>query len=104
MDNAYRRSRLRTGDLLFSIRGTVGRTALVPDLLELANITQDTARIGIAKGDTHFVRYFLETDKVQRFLKVHTLGVAVQGINLRDVRRIPLMLPPFPSNAKSPGF
>jgi type I restriction enzyme S subunit len=29
------------------------------------------------------------------FINVHTLGVAVQGINLRDVRRIPVAVAPF---------
>ena len=28
------------------------------------------------------------------FIATHTLGVAVQGINLRDVRRIPMAAPP----------
>lgn len=28
-----------------------------------------------------------------RFIATHTLGVAVQGINLRDVRRIPIAVP-----------
>jgi type I restriction enzyme S subunit len=44
--NEYRRSSLRPGDLLMSIRGHVGRFAFVPDWLEGANITQDSARLG----------------------------------------------------------
>lgn len=93
IDREYSRSRLRAGDLLFTIRGTVGRMALVPDQLEGANITQDTARLSIKFTDARFVRACLAVGVSSRFIAVNTLGVAVQGINLRDVRRIPLPRP-----------
>lgn len=93
IDREYSRSKLVAGDLLFSIRGTVGRTAIVPKQLEGANITQDTARLAIKSSDARFVRYCLSMQVAGRFISVHTLGVAVQGMNLRDVRRIPLPKP-----------
>src|SRR5437870_5197303 len=62
IDEAYFRSRVRPGDLLFTIRGTVGRTALVPPTLEAANITQDTARIALSDSDPRFVRRWLEME------------------------------------------
>lgn len=96
IDREYSRSRLLEGDLLFTIRGTVGRTAFVPATLNAANITQDTARIAIRGIDPRFVRAYLHTQIATRFISIHTLGVAVQGINLRDVRRIPIAKPnPF---------
>jgi len=55
MDEAYRRSRVTTGDLLFSIRGTVGRMAFVPQELDGANITQDTARVSIGEANPLFI-------------------------------------------------
>jgi type I restriction enzyme S subunit len=93
LDLEYKRSRLKAGDLLFTIRGSVGRTAFVPAQLEDANITQDTARIGISGVDARFVREYLAMLLPVRFIATHTLGVAVQGINLRDVRRIPIAVP-----------
>ena len=93
IDNLYRRSKTLTGDLLFTIRGTVGRMAFVPEQLEGANITQDTARIGVVHGDPRFLRGYLTMPEPMRFVAVHTLGVAVQGINLGDVRRIPIAFP-----------
>jgi type I restriction enzyme S subunit len=94
IDNEYRRSRVKIGDLLFTIRGTVGRMAAVPPQLENANITQDTARIAVMGANVSFIRQYLGMPEPQRFIGVHTLGVAVQGINLRDVRRIPIATPP----------
>lgn len=93
IDQEYKRSRLKSGDLLFTIRGSVGRTAFVPEQLENANITQDTARIGVLGADARFVREYLAMAVPVRFIAIHTLGVAVQGINLRDVRRIPIAVP-----------
>jgi type I restriction enzyme, S subunit len=94
IDQEYRRSRLRPGDLLFTIRGTVGRTAFVPECLDQANITQDTARIGVISTNPTFVREYLRMAVPSAFIDTHTIGVAVKGINLRDVRRIPIALPP----------
>jgi type I restriction enzyme S subunit len=35
-----------------------------------------------------------------KFITCHTLGVAVQGINLRDVRRIPVAFPPIEEQSR----
>ena len=93
ISNAYKRSLLRAGDLLMSIRGHVGRLALVPKELEGANITQDTARFAIAGADPVFVRECLRTPGFQRWMAKHTKGVAVRGINLGDVKQMPVIVP-----------
>jgi type I restriction enzyme S subunit len=93
IDKEYRRSRVKEGDLLFSIRGTVGRMAFVPRTLDGANITQDTARIAVTGANARFVAHYLGTPLAVTFIELHTIGQAVKGINLRDVRRIPLLLP-----------
>lgn len=93
IDAAYTRSRLKPGDILLTIRGTVGRRAMVPDELAAANITQDTARVGIRSGSPAFYYHYLGTAPARRHLSINTLGVAVQGINLRDVRTTPVPVP-----------
>jgi type I restriction enzyme S subunit len=93
IDREYRRSRLKTGDVLFTIRGTVGRVAMVPAQLENANITQDTARIDLVGVDNNFASLYFETDSATRFFEINTLGVAVQGINLGELRKLPIPIP-----------
>jgi type I restriction enzyme S subunit len=101
INREYRRSRLRAGDLLLSIRGRVGRTAVVPDELDGANITQDTARLAArSEEDTIFLRGCIETPGMQRLLRRLTKGGAVKGINLGDVRRLPVPLPPTRDRAR----
>ncbi|WP_164103216.1 restriction endonuclease subunit S [Candidatus Laterigemmans baculatus] len=94
IDLEYRRSRLAPGDLLFTIRGTVGRMAFVPSQLDQANITQDTARVALVRCNPLFVREYLNMPGPRSFIETHTVGVAVRGINLRDLRRVPIALPP----------
>ena len=89
IESKYKRSRVKEGDLLFSIRGSVGRTAFVPKELVDANITQDTARISVSKDyNPHYVRMALEYDTVQQSISEHVRGVAVKGISLAELREI----------------
>ena len=89
IEKDYKRSRLIPGDLLFSIRGTVGRMAFVPETLEGAQITQDTARLTIGSNfDPRYVRYMLESPNTVSQVKANTMGLAVQGINLGDLRKV----------------
>lgn len=97
ISDAYKRSLLKPDDVLLSIRGHVGRVAIVPYELADANITQDTARLAAARTIVPlFLREYLRTDFIQRWMDRHTKGVAVQGINLGDVKKIPIHLPPLP--------
>lgn len=93
IDEEFRRSRLRAGDLLFSIRGHVGRTAVVPLELDGANITQDTARLALRGADPEFVREWLATPFAQLWMRQRTKGAAVKGLNLGDLRLLPVPMP-----------
>jgi type I restriction enzyme S subunit len=87
IDNNYKRSRLRAGDLLISIRGSIGRMAEVPENLENANITQDTARLSIKKEyNKVFIRGVLESHPLQYDMEKNIRGVAVKGINIGYLR------------------
>lgn len=90
----YKRSMLKVGDLLISIRGHVGRMAIAPLECDGANITQDTARLAITEANTEFVKAQLETESARHWMKKRTKGAAVKGINLGDLRLFPLILPP----------
>lgn len=94
MDEEFKRSRLRIGDLLLSIRGTVGRLVVVPRELENANITQDSARLSVQpQVNAAFVLWVLRSDLVQQRMRGAVKGVAVRGINIGDVRALQVPLP-----------
>lgn len=91
----YKRSVLLEGDLLLSIRGHVGRLAMVPSKVAGANITQDTARLAITGAEPAYVLECLRSTEIQRWMAVFIKGAAVRGINLTDVKKIPVPLPPL---------
>ena len=90
LEAKYARSRVKEGDLLYSIRGTVGRTAFVTKELEGANITQDTARLSVdaKRYDANYVRYALGYDSVRIEIEKQIKGVAMKGISLSELREI----------------
>lgn len=93
----YHRSALRVGDVLLSIRGTVGRVCRVPQGLDGANITQDTARISVHKQIlADYVEIYLRCASVQHRLTEAMKGVAVRGVNIGDVRALQVAVPPRP--------
>lgn len=96
IDAEYRRSRLRAGDLLISIRGTIGRLAWVPATLGGANITQDTARLSLRKeNNPNYIRAMLGSQFVRRQIAEFTTGLAVQGINIGELRRLKIPMVPI---------
>lgn len=91
----YGRAALSGGDILLGIiRAT--KVAIVPPTLEGANITQGTARFRPARGiDTAFLAGFLSTPEAQSRLHAMYRGIDMPGLNLRDVRRLPVPLAPI---------
>ena len=96
IDKAYARSRLRTGDILLSIRGTVGRLCKIPPELNEANITQDSARLSIQSVvNSDYICWFLKAMPTQKRMQNAIKGVAIRGINIGDVRALQIALPPY---------
>jgi type I restriction enzyme S subunit len=88
---------LEPGDLLMSIRGSYGGVALVPDEIAGANITQDSARIApMPEVNRLYLLHMLRSPVCQRFFARVAKGAAVQGVNIGDLRRTPIALPPLP--------
>lgn len=90
----YVRSRLRSGDLVYSIRGSIGEVEMVPPELEGANLTQDAARI--AYRDTvcgKWLLYALKSNAVFFQLDAGALGATIKGINIRDLKRASIPVP-----------
>ncbi|WP_157351910.1 restriction endonuclease subunit S [Aliarcobacter butzleri] len=94
IDSEYKRSRLKTGDIVIAIRGTIGRVAIVPSSLNGANITRDVARIRVDDPDKRDYIYFYLTSKVaEDHLRDNNIGQAVKGINIKDLKKLPIFIP-----------
>jgi len=92
----YARARLREGDIVYSIRGTIGDAELVPAELTGANITQDVARISPRRDvDGRWLLYATKSRPVFAQLEQLSLGAAVRGINIFDLKRAKVPTPPI---------
>ncbi|MFC7137295.1 restriction endonuclease subunit S [Halobaculum litoreum] len=93
--NQYSRSELDAGDLVYEIRGSVGRVVKIPPELEGANLTQDTARISPKEHiDPDWLQYALQSEPFRQQMDLVSRGATVQGVNLYDLRRGIIPVPP----------
>jgi type I restriction enzyme S subunit len=98
IEREYRRSRLLPGDLVMAIRGSVGAVQMIPpDAPPLLNVTRDAARISLApeKVRPGYVMYQLRGPRIQSWLRERMLGSAVKGINIGDLKRLPILVCSF---------
>ncbi len=95
IESGYARSRLRGGDLVYAIRGSIGEVAIVPAEIEGANLTQDAARIAYTPSTHGFwLLHALKSTVVFAQLEAGALGATIRGINIRDLKRASIAVPP----------
>jgi type I restriction enzyme S subunit len=96
IESRYARSRLVAGDIVFAIRGGVGAAELVPPELSGANLTQDAARVAAGSGvHPQWLVHALRAPIFQEHVKSQVVGATVRGINIRDLKRIEVVVPPL---------
>ncbi|GAB3802871.1 restriction endonuclease subunit S [Micromonospora zhanjiangensis] len=94
IESRYAKSRLRGGDLVIAIRGSVGEVARVPDELAGANLTQDAARISPARDiDPDWLELILQAPSISAEIQARITGATVKGINIWDLKRIMIPTP-----------
>jgi type I restriction enzyme, S subunit len=94
IESGYARSRLRGGDLVYAIRGSIGEVASVPGELEGANLTQDAARVAYTRSIYGpWLLYALKSTAVFSQLEAGALGATIKGINIRDLKRALIPVP-----------
>jgi|SRR5690554_210210 len=97
----YRRSSVHPNDIVFSLRGNIARTSIVPTSLQEANLTQGTARISVNdKNDTKFVYYKLASTPILNRINALSKGSTFKEISLEELRKVKLPLPPLEEQRK----
>jgi type I restriction enzyme S subunit len=95
IDGQYKRSRVRGGDLLVSIVGTIGRVFLVPDKFADFNIARAIARVSPRpEVDGKYLYYLLSTTQYQRRLTNESVETARKTLNLDELGKLLLPVPP----------
>ena len=97
ISDQFKRTRLSGGEILISLVGYPGEAALVPQHLGGANIARQVALLRISKSleiDPQFVCTFLQSDVGRCQLLKEAIGSAQKVINLRDIQKVAVALPP----------
>ncbi len=90
----YSRTVLEGNELVISIRGTVGRVALIPKTAIGWNISREVAIIPTTDQVSRiFLKQLLLCNPVQRQLAGQIKGVAQSGLNLADLRKFQVIRP-----------
>ncbi len=93
------RTQLHEGDLLISVTADIGIIGFINALIpKPAYINQHIAlvRFDPEKADSKFVGYFLAGEESQRLFQSATDRGAKAGMNLLQIRRIKIIVPPLP--------
>lgn len=105
IDESYARSRVRPGDIVMSIRASVGKCLPVPEELSLANLTQGTAKVSPGHNVTRdFLLAFLNSGAAQVYFDLMAKGATFKEITLDALRRTPVLLPPRDEQGKIDRF
>ncbi|WP_375761201.1 restriction endonuclease subunit S [Corallococcus exercitus] len=101
IEQQYARTRLAGGEVLLAIRGTVGGVAVASEKMRGMNISREVAMLPVLPGvDPRFVMYLLASPAATELLAGRTKGVAQQGVNLSDLRSLPVPLPSLGEQAQ----
>jgi type I restriction enzyme S subunit len=95
IETAYARTRLRGGELLITIVGTVGETAIVPNNLAGWNVARAIAVLPVQHGiGAYWVKLALRSAAAMATIGSR-LNTTVQAtLNLGDLAKLPILIPP----------
>jgi type I restriction enzyme, S subunit len=95
LDNEFKRTRLRGGEVLLNLVGaSIGRSAIAPDDLVGANVTRAIGVLPVIGGWAYWLQAALEGPEGQRLVRNATGGSAQGVLNLEEVRSLAIPLLP----------
>ncbi len=100
IEAAYAGSRVKGGDVLISVKGTIGDIGLVPTGFE-GNIAREIARIRPKSNcDAEFLSFQLQADQTQRRIDSKVVGSTRLEFSIHAVKDFQIALPPLPEQRK----
>ena len=100
IESQYKGSRVKGGDVLLSVKGTIGEVGVVPDGFE-GNIAREIARIRPKPCcDAQFLSLHLQAPQTQRRIENLVVGSTRLEFSIHAVRDFLVALPPLPKQRK----
>jgi len=91
----YPRTVLQGSEVLVNVRGTLGGVAVATPAMRGWNVSREVAVVPVdkAKAVPEFLALWIASERSQRWLRNVEKGVAYVGINIEDLRALPVELP-----------
>ncbi|MCY9552319.1 restriction endonuclease subunit S, partial [Paenibacillus apiarius] len=98
VEEPYKKTRLNGNEILITVRGTTGETALTDQKHMGMNVTRGIAVIRQNNSliNRIFLNEYLKSGIGQRFIRENTKGATLKQINLSVLREMRISLPPLP--------
>lgn len=98
LGDGFKKTELNGNELLITVRGTTGITALTDSRFKGMNVTRGIAviRYDKKKVDPIYLNEYIKMEKSQQYIKEHTRGATLQQINLLELRDLEIVIPPLP--------
>ena len=95
--SGYQKTELTGKELLITVRGTTGVTAVSDKRFCGMNVTRGIAviRYDEEKINPIYLNEYLKSDESQRYIKENTRGATLKQINLSDLRIQKILVPPL---------
>jgi type I restriction enzyme, S subunit len=89
-----RRTQIAAGDVLLTIVGAIGRSAVVPEDVEPFTLQRSVAVLKPTAMNPRLLSYALEAPSVQQYLADNAKGTAQKGIYLKALAEVAVPVPP----------
>lgn len=93
----YPRTTVKTGDLVMSVRGTIGKLGIVPESLNGANITANLLRIAPKHTEVigPYLYAFLAIGLGRTGINLLATNTTIATIKAEDIRKLKVLCPPM---------
>lgn len=101
-NNELKRSQIFDGDVLLTIAGTIGRTAIVKNINIQLNCNQAVAiiRLGDSKISKEYLCHFIASPNAQEQFFKGMVTATIANLSLAQIRKLKIPLPPLPQQQK----
>jgi type I restriction enzyme S subunit len=98
----YSRTILKGGEVLVNVRGTLGGVAVAEEHMAGWNVSREVAVLPVDQKRLmpSFLAFSIGSDVTQRWLGRVEKGVAYTGINIEDLRELPVKIPTLTEQAE----
>ncbi|WP_167511407.1 restriction endonuclease subunit S [Pseudobutyrivibrio xylanivorans] len=87
----YSRTSLHGGELIVSVVGTVGKTAIVPKSFEGCNLVRATALVDIPDmTKALWVKYFIDSNQGQNYINTNLNTTVQPTLNIKSLEAMPI--------------